>query len=270
MEYRTCDAICGIYKITNTVNNKVYIGQSVNIKVRWRDHINALNRQDSRCTLLQRAWIKYGEDKFVFEILELCDEDLLDELETKYINMYNAQNPTKGYNMESGGNAQKHLSAETKAKIGNSNRGKCHSEETKRKMSEDRVGTQNSMYGKKHSEDSRKKMSEAKKGKPGSPRSDYQKKCARLANLNKKMSISTKNKISEANKGNIPYNKNLRPVYCIELKQVFINPSHAHQELNISSSNIIACCEHIRKTCGGFRWIYADTDEYNEMITSII
>ena len=44
MEYRTPDALCGVYKIINNVNGKIYIGQSINIKNRWTDHINALNR----------------------------------------------------------------------------------------------------------------------------------------------------------------------------------------------------------------------------------
>lgn len=267
MEYRTPDAICGIYKITNNVNGKVYIGQSINIKARWKDHINALNRNDSHSVLLQRAWNKYGQDNFSFEILELCSEDVLDEVETRYIEAYDSIN--KGYNIESGGNENKRLSEETKEKIRNAHLGKSMSEESRRKMSESRTGKNNGMYGKRHSEESKKKMSESKKGKSGRPCTDYQKECARLANLGKKLSEDTKRKISEANQGNIPHNKNLRPVYCVELQRFFENPSFAGKELKISSSNIIACCEHIRKTCGGYQWIYADTIEYIKLTKSL-
>lgn len=267
MEYRTSDALCGVYKIANNINGKVYIGQSVNIKNRWKDHINALNRGDSNCTLLQRAWNKYHQENFSFEILELCSEDMLDEIEIKYIDVYDAVN--NGYNIELGGNKNKHLSKETKQKIRESHLGKTVSDEVRRKMSESRTGDKNPMYGQTHSEEARKKISEARKNKPGHPQTDYQKECARLANLGKDVSEETRKKISEANKGNIPYNKNLHFVYCVELNKVFENASSAGKELNIRSGNIINCCEHIRKTCGGYHWMYTNTDEYNELIKSL-
>lgn len=267
MEYRTPDALCGIYKITNNVNGKVYIGQSINIKARWKDHIHALNRNDSRCTLLQRAWNKYKQESFSFKILELCQEDELDDVETKYIEFYDAIN--NGYNIEPGGNKNKHLSDETKKKIGDANRGRHYSEETKQKMSESRMRENNGMYGRHHSEKSKKKMSDAAKGRPGHRPSDAGIERIRLANTGKEVSEETRKKISEANKGNIPHNKNSRPVYCIELQKVFANPSSASKEIKISSGNIIACCEYIRKTCGGYHWMYADTDEYTEFIKSL-
>lgn len=266
MEYRTTGALCGIYKITNIVNKKVYIGQSINIKARWKDHMNSLNRKDSKCTLLQRAWNKYGQSNFSFEILELCSENMLDEIETKYIDLYDSCNVDKGYNIEPGGNANKYLSDQTKQKIRDAHLGIRASDETKKKMSESRVGHKNPMYGKTHSEETRKKISEAKNGKPGHLQNDYQRECARLANLGKVISEDTRKKISAANKGNIPHNKNLRPIYCIELNKVFENASFAGKELSIYSGNIINCCEHIRKTCGGYCWMYADTDEYIEFI----
>lgn len=269
MEYRTPDALCGIYKIFNIVNEKVYIGQSINIKARWKDHIHSLNRGDSRCTLLQRAWNKYGQDNFSFEILELCSEDMLDDTETKYIDLYDSCNVHKGYNIETGGNQHKHLSDETKRKIREAHLGVKASDETRKKMSESRMGDKNPMYGQTHSNEAKRKISEARKGKPGHPCSDYQKECARLANLGKEVSEETRKKISEANKGNIPYNKNLRPVYCIELNKVFESASSAGKELSIRSGNIINCCEHTRKTCGGYHWMYVDTDEYTEFIKSL-
>ena len=266
MEYRTIDAVCGVYKITNNANGKVYIGQSINIEARWKDHINSLNRGDSRCTLLQRAWNKYGQDSFSFDILEVCSEYMLDEIEVKYINFYDTCNVNKGYNIETGGNQHKHLAEETKRKIGDANRGRKHSDATKIKMSELRFGENNAMYGKNHSEESKKKMSDSKKGKPGHAQTDNQKECVRCANLGKPKSEETRKKISDANKGHIPYNINLRPIYCIELQRIFEHSSAASKEFNIHSSNIINCCEHIRKTCGGYHWMYADTDEYVEFI----
>ena len=267
MGYRAPDSLCGVYKITNNVNGKVYIGQSVSIQTRWKEHRNSLRRGDSRCTLLQRAWNKHGEENFSFEILELCTEDMLDEVEIMYINMYDSCN--NGYNIESGGNSNKRLSENTKELLRQSHLGKKMSDETLRKMSESRMGDKNPMYGKTHSQEARKKISESKKGKPGRPQTDVQKERSRLANLGKPKSEETRRKISEANKGHIPYNKNPRPVYCIELNQIFDTASDAGKRLNIHSSNIINCCEHIRKTCGGFRWMYADSDEYYDFIKHI-
>lgn len=256
MEYRTNDALCGIYKITNMVNGKVYIGQSINIKARWKDHVNTLNRKDSHSILLQRAWNKYGEEHFSFEILELCTEDMLDEMETKYINLYDAHG--NGYNIEPGGNKNKCLSEETKKKIGNANRGRQHTEESKNKMSKSKIGKKNSMYGKNHSEEAKRKMSEAKKGKPGRPCSDATKEAISRANKGRVVSDETRKKLSESHKGNIPSNKILRSVYCMELDKMFDSPSDAAKELGVNSGNLIACCEHIRKTCGGYHWEYAD------------
>lgn len=254
MEYRTNNALCGIYKITNMINGKVYIGQSINIKARWKDHVNTLNRKDSHSVLLQRAWNKYGEESFSFEILELCTEDMLDEVEIKYIDLYDAHN--NGYNIEPGGNKNKHLSEETKQKIGDANRGRRHTKESKIKMSKSRTGENNGMYGRTHSIESRRKMSEAKKGKPGHQSSAKQKDAARRSNTGKVVSEETRQKISQANKGNIPVNKNLNSVYCLELDRIFENPSSAGKELKIRSGNIIECCEGKRKTCGGYHWMY--------------
>lgn len=266
MEYRTDDALCGVYKIINNVNHKIYIGQSVNIKARWKDHINSLNRGDSRCTLLQRAWNKYGQQNFSFEILELCPENILDDVETKYIEFYDSCN--NGYNIESGGNQNKHLSDETRQLLRQAHLGKTASYETRKKMSESRMGDKNPMYGRNHTDETKKKISENNKGKTGHVISDEQREICRQANLGKTVSEDTRRKISEANKGNIPHNKNMRPVYCIELHRSFMNPSTAGKELGIRSDNIINCCEHIRKTCGGYQWMYADTIEYTELIKS--
>lgn len=268
MEYRTLDALCGIYKITNIINLKVYIGQSINIKARWKDHINALNRGDSRCTLLQRAWIKYGgEENFTFEILELCPEDMLDEIETKYIEIYDARN--NGYNIEPGGNQNKHLSNETKQKIREAHLGKKMSDETRKKMSDSRLGEKNPMYGQTHSEAARKKISDAAKRRPGNRPSKDGLERIRKANVGKVLSDECRAKISKSNMGKIPVNRNPRPVYCIELQRVFSYPAAAGKELKIRSSNIISCCEHIRKTCGGCHWMYADSDEYTEFINTL-
>lgn len=72
--------VCGIYKITNQVNGKFYIGQSRNIKKRWRQHTSGLNRPNplSRGSYpLRAAFLKYGLDQFNFDIIEECPEEQL-------------------------------------------------------------------------------------------------------------------------------------------------------------------------------------------------
>lgn len=91
--------ITGIYKITNTINNKVYIGQSKDIMRRWRVHKNRAfvpNREYDK--YLYRAFRKYGLEAFKFEIIEECSIDELDEKEKNYILQYHSCIDTYGYN----------------------------------------------------------------------------------------------------------------------------------------------------------------------------
>lgn len=83
----------GIYKITNLINNKHYIGQSVHIEKRWQEHC-----RPSADSLIAKAIQTYGKDNFTFEILEECSIKELDKLEYKYIELYNSLIPN-GYNI---------------------------------------------------------------------------------------------------------------------------------------------------------------------------
>lgn len=66
------EIMCGVYSITNILNNKKYIGKSDNIYVRWDEHRKDLNKGVHYNKHLQRAWNKYGEENFIFEIIEKC------------------------------------------------------------------------------------------------------------------------------------------------------------------------------------------------------
>lgn len=98
----------GVYIITNLINKKIYVGSSINIKLRWANHKSDLRRGTHRNKHLQRAWNKYGEENFNFKILEECDiEGLTREeaiskvqnLEQKYLDSLNPYN-INGYNEE--------------------------------------------------------------------------------------------------------------------------------------------------------------------------
>lgn len=99
----------GIYKITNKVNNKCYIGQSIHIERRWRDHKNkAFSSNDKNYeNPLYRAIRKYGLDNFSFEVLESCSINELDDKEKYYIQLYESYTK-KGYNQDEGGSGAKH------------------------------------------------------------------------------------------------------------------------------------------------------------------
>ena len=91
----------GIYKITNKINNKVYIGQSIHIEERWKQHINATISGEQ---VLYKAFRKYGLENFTFEIIEECLQSKLDEREIYWSKQYNSLVPN-GYNMIECGNA---------------------------------------------------------------------------------------------------------------------------------------------------------------------
>lgn len=92
---------CGIYEIKNTINNKRYIGQSINIEKRWQNHKRELKTQKHYNSHLQNSWNKYGESAFVFSIIEKCPKELLDEREQYWININDSYN--NGYNLDNGG-----------------------------------------------------------------------------------------------------------------------------------------------------------------------
>lgn len=95
----------GIYKITNKINGKVYIGQSKYIERRWNRHRSAaFNPNDHNYNIhLYRAIRKYGLENFSFEVLEECKVEELNEKEVYYIKLYNSF--FEGYNLTLGGDS---------------------------------------------------------------------------------------------------------------------------------------------------------------------
>lgn len=84
----------GIYKITNSINNKVYIGSSKNILFRVRTHLRKLRSNKHRNKHLQASYNKYG-NIFVWKVLEECEEKVLYDREQYYLDRLDY---TKNYN----------------------------------------------------------------------------------------------------------------------------------------------------------------------------
>lgn len=97
----------GIYSIMNKLNNKIYIGQSVDINKRFIKHRTLLNNNKHNNLHLQQAWNKYGENNFEFSIIEYCEKCDLNGKEKYWINYYNSTNKNNGYNIAIGGSANK-------------------------------------------------------------------------------------------------------------------------------------------------------------------
>ena len=97
----------GIYKITNKINNKAYIGQSIDIENRWRQHklCSFIETKTEYNSPIHQAIRKYGLENFSFEVLEECEPEQLNEREIYWIDYYQTfpVSSGKGYNQTIGG-----------------------------------------------------------------------------------------------------------------------------------------------------------------------
>lgn len=111
---------CGIYGIRNLINNKIYVGKSINIYERMRFHINKLNKKDKNDNIhLINSWHKYGRDNFEYIILEYLpkNDDILKERELYWILKLKSNQKEFGYNLRLDSDTKCILSEETKKRM---------------------------------------------------------------------------------------------------------------------------------------------------------
>lgn len=89
----------GIYKITNTITGKIYIGSSINVDYRIKQHFKCLRGNYHRNIHLQLSFNKYNESSFVWDLICECDKNELLKKETEYILKYKSFDRKIGYNI---------------------------------------------------------------------------------------------------------------------------------------------------------------------------
>lgn len=197
-----CEIKSGIYKITSP-SNKVYIGQSIDIEN--RKNYYAINDCKPQIRLYN-SLKKYGFENHLFETIEFCEVDKLNERERYWQENYDVLG-LNGLNCKLTKTADKSgsHSEETKRKIGESNKGKIRTDAHKQKYSDAKKGKnltelhkesiRESLVGKPKTEEHKKKMSERM---IGSKLSEEAKRKISEAHKGRKLSEEHKRKIAEA------------------------------------------------------------------------
>jgi group I intron endonuclease len=187
----------GVYQWRNVPNGKVYVGSaSVSLRQRRKCHRGLLNTGRHPNRHLQRAWVKYGEAAFAFEVLELCPPDQCVPREQVWMDTLRAADQRFGYNLAAvaGSNRGMKLSAEHRARLSAANTGRRMPEHVRELLVSLNTGA-------KRSEESRRRMSEAHVGK--------------------KMSPETRAKMSAAHKGKVRSAEHCRRLSEVQEGRVF-------------------------------------------------
>lgn len=189
----------GIYQITCTANKKIYIGSTIDLYRRKYDHFHSLRLNKHHNPCLQRAWNKYGEQTFVFEVLELVLPISLIAREQYWLDKLKPFG-CKGFNIAR--NAEyimlgRKQSPATIEKIRQANLGKKRTSHWK--QSPETIEKRKKIWlGRKHTPESIEKISQAKRGQKLSPEAIEK---VRQANLGKKQPLEAVEKTRQANLG---------------------------------------------------------------------
>lgn len=251
----------GVYKITSNKNKKIYVGSSIDIELRRKNHFNQLRRGIHKNKKLQNHYNKYGANDLVFEIIEKVDDisNLL-VVEQKYIDEFDSFKT--GFNMApiAGHTLGYKHSDEVKQKLSQMQIGKKLTEEHRKKISQAGIGRI-------QTEETRKKLSEATKGKPKSETA--RKNMSESAKNRPPISEETRQKLSEISKSRVRTDEwkqkiaqsNSKGVCQFDLEGNFIQEFNgaktAADVLGIQRTSIVNVLTGKSKTAGGFVWRYA-------------
>jgi group I intron endonuclease len=171
-----------IYKITNKINKKIYIGQTIQkMKDRFYRHIWNAKHKKNASILLENAIRKYGEENFIIEQIDKAKNiEELNEKEIYWIKKLISNNKIFGYNLMSGGVNP------------------SHSKQTIKKFKKSRKGKKAPMYGKHHTENAKEKIGAANRGKTFSK--EHRKKIGDI-HRGKKVSKKSRMKMSASRSG---------------------------------------------------------------------
>lgn len=254
----------GIYKITNLINLKVYIGQSDRLNDRKREHFYRLKRNEHNNEHLQKSYDKYGEENFIFEIIEETDD--LDNREIHWINEYGGINSELNYNLKDPLTMK-------------------WSDYVRVKQSKSMTGENNPNYGNTWSQQQKNKLSEERLGvtleeRLGKDKADLVKEKMRVSQTGRTHPDEVKDKIRKANEGenNPAYgmgerqagdknhmwgkpSSNRKPIQQFTKEGVLVKEYEyltQVKEDNFNPSNVMYCANGKFKTSSGFIWRFKE------------
>ncbi|MDK2600541.1 NUMOD3 domain-containing DNA-binding protein [Bacillus stercoris] len=244
----------GVYKITNIVTGKYYIGSSYNCEERWKGHLKGLRNSKHVNNHLQHAFDKYGIDNFTFEIIHALPVDEARDKEQWYIdNFYDEMHNISRTAYDGGDLISYHpRKDEIVAQMTESvrQRYKNMTDEDKEKQWGYIQEKGNPMQGRKHTDESRRKMSESSKGIPSANKGKKVHSPENIALFSKLASERTgeknpfygrqhseelKQMLSEKFKGRIP--ANARPVMIDGVE--YISATEAARQLGVVPATIL-------------------------------
>jgi group I intron endonuclease len=167
---------CGIYEITHLDTNRNYVGSAVNVGIRWREHQNALVRNQHHSPALQRAWNKHGREAFGFRLLLICKPTDLIFYEQRAIDRLRS-----AFNCN---------------KTAGSMLGHRHSDASRAKMSASRPKDFSPIKGRRHSEETKRLISQNRKGKTSGPFTDERRRKISKAGRGRAVTAEHRAKIS--------------------------------------------------------------------------
>jgi group I intron endonuclease len=179
----------GTYEIVCTVTGRRYVGScsaSRGVEYRWKTHLRDLRAGRHHSQKLQRAWDKYGEDEFVFALIQECPPEDCRAAEQRLLDAVALDETLNCAPLATGGgtmSGRKH-SPETRAKMAEAARSRApqkHTPETKAKMSAARAGKATRPAGWSHTEEACAAIATSRRGKPCSEETRSRMSAARRA-----------------------------------------------------------------------------------------